>query len=69
MRSDENKTPRLELFEEDMGRGIRLFAYSSAISRKEGSAASSSGDKAKAGSVYYGLKEPGNNRLDTCDNA
>ena len=69
MRSDENKTPRLELFEEDMGRGIRLFAYSSAISRKEGSAASSSGDMAKAGSVYNGLKELSNNRLDTCDNA
>ena len=69
MRSDENKTPRLELFEEDMGRGIRLFAYSSAISRKEGSAASSSGDMAKAGSAYNGLKELGNNRLDTCDNA
>ena len=50
MRSDENKTPRLELFEEDMGRGIRLFAYSSAISRKEGRALPSQGiAKEKAG--------------------
>ena len=70
MRSDEIKMPRLELFEEDMGKGVRLFAYSSAISEKERSAASVSGDTAKAGSVYSGLnKELGYSRLDACDNA
>ena len=63
MRSDENKTPRLEIFEEDMGKGIRLFAYSHAISGKAGRVSSSPEDKTKAL-----MKEP-NYRLDTCDKA
>ena len=54
MRSDEIKMPKLEVFPEDTCKGVRLFAYSSALSGKEGSASSSSGDTTKAS---YGFCE------------
>ena len=55
---------------EDSGNGTRLFAYSCALSGKDGGATSSSGDKAKDGTGISGLmKELEKTKLDTCDNA
>ena len=70
MRSDEIKMPKLEVFPEDTCKGVRLFAYSSALSGKEGSASSSSGDTAKASYGSAGLmNEFEKTKLNTCADA
>ena len=62
MRSDETVMLTPELVFNDNGNGVRLFAYSSAICGKEGSAL---GNKAKNGSGATGLmKELEKTKLD-----
>ena len=56
MRSDKNSTPKTEWFENDDSCGVRLFAYSCAISGNEGRALSSVG-KAKEGAGISGLRK------------
>ncbi len=68
MGSDVITMPKPEWITNDGG--ARLFAYSCALSGKDGSATSSSGDKAKDGTGISGLmKELEKTKLDTCDNA
>ena len=64
MESDHNIMPKTELLtNEDCG--VRLFAYASALSGKEGGASAS-----KGGSGITGLRnELEKTKLDTCDNA
>ena len=67
MRSDETTMLKPEFFFKDDSDGIRLFAYTSAICRKEGSASRS---KVNNGSGITGLmKELEKTKLGTCDNA
>ena len=63
MRSDKSITPKPEWINND-GSGIRLFAYTCAISGKEGGALPSQG-KAKGGTGITGLmKELEKTKLD-----
>ena len=57
MESDEITMLMPELIFNDDGKGVRLFAYSSAISGKEGKASASKEVKAKVGSGFTGLRE------------
>ena len=67
MRSDETTMLKPEFYFKDDSDGIRLFAYTSAICRKEGSAL---GSKANNRSGIPGLmKELEKTKLGTCDNA
>ena len=55
---------------EDSGNGTRLFAYSCALSGKEGKAKSSNEGKVKDNSGINGLmKELEKTKLDACDKA
>ena len=55
MSSDENTMLEPEFIYNDDGKGIRLFAYSCAVSGKEGSALSTKEAKARNGSGITGL--------------
>ncbi len=65
MGSDEITMPMPEWFKTGEGSGVRLFAYSCALSGKDGRAFSSKGDKAKGGTGISGLmKELEKTKLD-----
>ena len=57
MGSDEITMPMPEWFKNDAGSGVRVFAYSCALSGKEGRALASKGDKAKDGTGISGLRK------------
>lgn len=55
MRSEEKKTPKSEWFSTDSDKGVRILAYTYAISGKEGSVAPSEGGSTKGSSGIAGL--------------
>lgn len=57
MKSDENTMLKPEWVKEDNGRDVRLFAYSCALSGKDGRALDSVKDKAKDGAGISGLRK------------
>ena len=57
MGSDEITMPMPEWIKNDDGSGVRVFAYSCALSGKEGRALASMGEKGKGGSGIYGVRE------------
>ena len=65
MGSDEITMPMPEWFKNDDGSGVRVFAYSCALSGKEDGALASKGVKAKGGTGITGLmKELEKTKLD-----
>ena len=54
MGSDENTMLKPEWFDNDTGSDVRIFAYSCALSRKDGRAL---GNKAKGGTGISGLRK------------
>ena len=70
MSADDFTMPNPEWCYDKSGRGVRLFAYSCALSGKEGGSLSSSDGKAKNSSGISGLmKELEKTKLDACDKA
>ena len=70
MGSDEFTMPKPEWCTDKSGSGARLYAYSCALSGKNGNVLASSDGKAKVGTGIAGLmKELEKTRLDTCDEA
>ena len=70
MGSDEFIMPKPEWCTAKSGSGARLYAYSCALSGKNGCVLTSSDSKAKVGTGITGLmKELEKTRLDTCDDA
>ena len=57
MKSDEITMPMPEWIKNDDGSGVRVFAYSCALSGKEGRALASKGDKVKGGTGISGLRK------------